>query len=91
MLREIGPLLAGRYRAADLEVPTLMLFGDRDQVIPLRTVEAAAAQSRAVELEVVPGASHFVVDERPELVAERALAFFEEALDELPHTITPPR
>ncbi len=76
VLREIGPLLAGRYRAGDLEVPTLMLFGDRDQVIPLRTVEAAVAQSRAVELEVVPGASHFVVDERPELVAERALAFF---------------
>jgi pimeloyl-ACP methyl ester carboxylesterase len=45
-------------------------------VIPLRTVRAAAAQSNAVELEVVPGASHFVVDERPELVAERALEFF---------------
>jgi pimeloyl-ACP methyl ester carboxylesterase len=76
LLREAVPVLRGRYRAADLDVPTLLLFGDRDQVIPLRTVTAAAAQSAAVELEVVPGASHFVVDERPELVAERALEFF---------------
>lgn len=76
LLREAVPVLRGRYRAADLDVPTLLLFGDRDQVVPLRTVTAAAAQSAAVELEVVPGASHFVVDERPELVAERALEFF---------------
>jgi pimeloyl-ACP methyl ester carboxylesterase len=74
-LREI-PRLAGRYRASDLTVPTLILFGDRDQVMPLRTVRAAAAQSDAVELEPVPGASHFIVDERPQLVAERALDFF---------------
>jgi pimeloyl-ACP methyl ester carboxylesterase len=76
LLREVVPVLRGRYRAADLDVPTLLLFGDRDQVIPLRTVTAAAAQSAPVELEVVPGASHFVVDERPELVAERAIEFF---------------
>ena len=76
LLREAVPVLRGRYRAGDLEVPTLLLFGDRDQVIPLRTVRAAAEQSATVELELVPGASHFVVDERPELVAERALEFF---------------
>ena len=76
LLRETVSVVRGRYRAADLEVPTLLLFGDRDQVIPLRTVRAAAAQSAVVELEAVPGASHFVVDERPELVAERAIEFF---------------
>jgi pimeloyl-ACP methyl ester carboxylesterase len=76
LLRELVPLQRGRYRASELEVPTLLLFGDREQVIPLRTVRTAAAQSSAVELEVVPGASHFVVDERPELVAERAREFF---------------
>jgi pimeloyl-ACP methyl ester carboxylesterase len=76
LLRELLPAARGRYRASELEVPTLLLFGERDQVIPLRTVRAAAAQSSAVELEVVSGAGHFVVDERPELVAERALEFF---------------
>ena len=76
LLRETVPLLRGRYRASDLTVPTLVLFGDRDQAIPVRTVQAALAQTDAAELELVPGASHFVVDERPELVAERALEFF---------------
>ena len=76
LLRETVPVLRGRYRASDLTVPTLVLFGDRDQVIPVRTVQAALAQTDAAELELVPGASHFVVDERPELVAERALEFF---------------
>jgi pimeloyl-ACP methyl ester carboxylesterase len=76
LLRELVPALRGRYRASELDVPTLVLFGDRDQVIPVRTVRAAVAQSDAVQLELVPGASHFVVDERPELVAERALEFF---------------
>jgi pimeloyl-ACP methyl ester carboxylesterase len=76
LLREAVPALRGRYRASDLSVPTLVLFGERDQVIPARTVRAALAQTDAAELELVPGASHFVVDERPELVAERALGFF---------------
>ena len=76
LLRETVPVLRGRYRASDLSVPTLVLFGDRDQVIPVRTVRAALAQTDAAELELVPGASHFVVDERPELVAQRALEFF---------------
>jgi pimeloyl-ACP methyl ester carboxylesterase len=76
LLREAVPVLRGRYRAGDLSVPTLVLFGDREQVIPVRTVRAALAQTDAAELELVPGASHFVVDERPELVAERALEFF---------------
>jgi pimeloyl-ACP methyl ester carboxylesterase len=76
LLRETVPVLLGRYSASDLSVATLVLFGDRDQVIPVRTVRAALAQTDAAELELVPGASHFVVDERPDLVAERALEFF---------------
>jgi pimeloyl-ACP methyl ester carboxylesterase len=70
------PVLLGRYSPSDLSVPTVVLFGDRDQVIPVRTVRAALAQTDAAELELVPGASHFVVDERPDLVAKRALEFF---------------
>jgi pimeloyl-ACP methyl ester carboxylesterase len=76
LLREAVPVLRGRYRAADLSVPTRVLFGDRDQVIPVRILRASLAQTDAAELELVPGASHFVVDERPDLVAERSLEFF---------------
>ena len=77
LLREVGPVTAGRYLRMELRVPTLMLFGDRDAVQPVRAAREAAARSAAIELQLVPGASHFVVDERPELVAETALRFFE--------------
>ena len=75
LLREFPRLRTGRYSAADYAVPTLILFGDRDQVIPLASVERAVAPVDSIELEVVPGASHFVVDERPELISERSLDF----------------
>ena len=75
VLRELGPVAAGRYAAADLSVPTLLLAGDKDLAIPAAQVERVAAESPSVEVEVVPGAGHFLVDERPELVAERALGF----------------
>ena len=75
VLRELGPVAAGRYAAADLSVPTLLLAGDKDLAIPAAQVERVAAESPSVEVELVPGAGHFLVDERPELVAERALGF----------------
>jgi pimeloyl-ACP methyl ester carboxylesterase len=73
-LREMPRLLRGRYSAADLRVPTRLVFGQRDVVITTRAVQDAAAQSDAIELELVADATHFVVDEKPELVADRLLA-----------------
>jgi pimeloyl-ACP methyl ester carboxylesterase len=72
-LRELPRLLRGRYSAADLRVPTRLVFGQRDVVITTRAVEDAAAQSEQIELELVADATHFVVDEKPELVADRLL------------------
>jgi pimeloyl-ACP methyl ester carboxylesterase len=76
VLREAVPVVRGRYSPEDLRVPTLVVFGDRDAVISADTVRSQASRSKAMELEVVPGAGHFIVDERPQLVAERALDFF---------------
>jgi pimeloyl-ACP methyl ester carboxylesterase len=72
-LRELPGVLRGRYSAADLRVPTRIVFGQRDVVITTRGVEDAAAQSEMIELELVADATHFVVDEKPELVADRLL------------------
>ena len=72
-LRELPRLVRGRYSAADLRVPTKLVFGQRDVVITTRAVEDAAAQSEMIELELVADATHFVVDEKPELVADRLL------------------
>jgi pimeloyl-ACP methyl ester carboxylesterase len=73
LLRELPGVLRGRYSAADLRVPTRLVFGQRDVVITTRAVEDAAAQSSSIELELVADATHFVVDEKPELVADRLL------------------
>ena len=64
----------GRYSAAGLRVPSRLVFGTRDPVLTARAAQDSAAQTELLELELVPDAGHFVVDEKPELVAERLLA-----------------
>ena len=76
LLREAVPVLAGRYAGLPLEVPTLLLVGQRDAVISTRAVREQAARADALELQLVPEAGHFIVDEIPELVADRTLGFF---------------
>jgi pimeloyl-ACP methyl ester carboxylesterase len=67
----------GGYRDRRLRVPTLLLFGKRDRFISERLVEGGAGdRADDLRLEYVPDAGHFVVDEKPELVSERALEFF---------------
>jgi pimeloyl-ACP methyl ester carboxylesterase len=73
-LGELPGLLRGRYSAAGLRVPTRLVFGTRDPVLTTRAAKDAAAQADSMELELVPDAGHFVVDEKPELVADRMLA-----------------
>ncbi|HEX2126053.1 MAG TPA: alpha/beta hydrolase [Thermoleophilaceae bacterium] len=75
LLRTVLPVAAGRYADVPLRVPTLLVVGERDLAIPARVVREQAARSEALELEIVPGAGHFVVDERPDLVADRILRF----------------
>jgi pimeloyl-ACP methyl ester carboxylesterase len=63
------------YRQMRMETPTLLLFPADDAVqkrIPLGGYEQNAPN---MEIEVVPDTSHFIVDERPQLVLDRALAF----------------
>jgi pimeloyl-ACP methyl ester carboxylesterase len=67
-------MLRGRYSASDLRVPSKLLFGTGDMVITKRAAADAAAQTDRLELELVADAGHFVVDEKPELVADRLLA-----------------
>ena len=72
-LRELPALFRGRHSAAGLRVPSKLVFGARDPVLTTRAAKEAAAQSDSLDLELVPDAGHFVVDERPELVADRLL------------------
>lgn len=76
LLRELGPLTAGRYRYRRLTVPTRLLFGERDIAISRKTLMGYEDHADDMEIELVPDSGHFIAEEKPELVAERALAFF---------------
>jgi pimeloyl-ACP methyl ester carboxylesterase len=72
-LRELPGLLRGPYSASDLHVPSKLVFGTGDVVLSTRTAQALAAEADRLELELVADAGHFIVDEKPELVADRVL------------------
>ena len=50
------------------EIPTLIVWGDRDQVIPVAHAHIAHELMPGSRLEIVEGAGHFVPIERPELL-----------------------
>jgi pimeloyl-ACP methyl ester carboxylesterase len=76
LLREALPLLRGRYRAARLSVPTLVLTGARDLTVPPALLRGYEPQTEVMSIEAVPDAGHFLSEECPALVAARARAFF---------------
>lgn len=57
------------------EVPTMIVWGDRDQVIPVDHARIAHELMPGSRLEVVEGAGHFLPIERPELLSRLLLDF----------------
>ena len=76
LLREIQPILKGKYRDRRLSVPTLLMYGDSDRVITEQRLGGWEEHADDMRVEQVPDAGHFLPDEQPELVARRALEFF---------------
>jgi pimeloyl-ACP methyl ester carboxylesterase len=74
-MRAFAEGLRGRRRSQRLAVPTLLLFGDRDLYVTPKALPGYERYASEMELELVPDSGHFLVDEKPELVARRALAF----------------
>ena len=75
-LREAPEMARGRYANARLAVPTKLLFGTGDQALNHNILAGVEAQVEAMEVEKVADCGHFIVDERPDLVADRAREFF---------------
>jgi pimeloyl-ACP methyl ester carboxylesterase len=77
LLREFGPVAAGRYQRERLTVPTLELFGEDDFAIPKAFFGRDPKEfADDFTIEFVPDTGHFIGEERPELVNDRALEFF---------------
>jgi pimeloyl-ACP methyl ester carboxylesterase len=75
-VREAPAIALGRYADARLTVPTKLLFGTGDAALRPETLAGYERHAEEMELELVDGCGHFIADEMPELVAERAREFF---------------
>lgn len=58
-----------------LRVPTLIMTGDEDRIVPAINSEALADLIPGAELAVFPGAGHYFFQEQPEAVNARLSAF----------------
>ena len=58
-----------------VDLPTLVLWAMEDIALPPELIEGLDDYVRDLTLERVPGASHWIVHERPAFVAERLAAF----------------
>jgi pimeloyl-ACP methyl ester carboxylesterase len=73
---EIVSLATGRW-AGRLRVPTRVLGGEHDFVVDVDRANAAAEHyADDMRAEELPGVGHFVAEEAPDVVVERALALF---------------
>ncbi len=78
LLKELLPVLRGRYQPSALEVPTLLLYGGRDGAVPARLITGAKQGADLLETEKVGGAGHFLPEEKPRVVSRRVLEFFDQ-------------
>ncbi|MFL5873834.1 MAG: alpha/beta fold hydrolase [Solirubrobacterales bacterium] len=75
-LHEVPEIAKGRYAKARLEVPTKLLFGKGDQALKYTLLDGYEKHADQMQLELVDGCGHFIADEKPDLVAEKAREFF---------------
>ncbi|MFJ9416333.1 alpha/beta fold hydrolase [Streptomyces sp. NPDC101227] len=70
VVREIPAGLRGTHRRRRLTVPTLVMGGEHDPVIPPAVLRGGDPYADSLTVTVVPGAGHHLHEERPEAVAE---------------------
>ncbi|SHM24118.1 alpha/beta fold hydrolase [Actinacidiphila paucisporea] len=70
VVRDIPAGFRGVHRRRRPAVPTLVLGGALDPVIPPALLRGGAPEADGLTVRVVPGAGHHLHEERPELVAE---------------------
>ena len=76
LLRELRPYLAGQHRGRRLSVPTFLLHGTRDLAVDHRRLGEWQAHADDMAVELREDSGHFIAEELPAVVAERALALF---------------
>jgi pimeloyl-ACP methyl ester carboxylesterase len=67
--------VTSRRRSPRLSVPTLLLFGQHDRYLSKRLLGGHEGHADDLRVELVPDSGHFLVDEKPDLVIQRAREF----------------
>lgn len=79
LLKEYIPLgILGKYHHLHLKTPTRVLFGKNDFAIALSWLRGYEKYADDIQIELVEGTGHFIVDEQPDLVNQKAFTFFNE-------------
>lgn len=74
-LRRLGGDIDLRPRLGEIRVPTLVLHGSRDAIVPLASAQALAGAIGGAELQVLDGAGHVPTLTRPAQVAQAMAEF----------------
>jgi pimeloyl-ACP methyl ester carboxylesterase len=76
LLRELLPFLRGQFGRRRLTVPTLLLHGTRDLAIDHRALGDWRAHAEQMDVELREDSGHFIAEELPDVVVERARSLF---------------
>jgi len=76
LLRELGPYLAGQSNGRRLSVPTLLLHGTHDLAIDHNALGQWQSHADDMHVELREDSGHFIAEELPDIVADRALELF---------------
>ena len=76
LTRELPRLKKGLHRSRRSPVPTRILAGEADPVIRADILAGFEPYADDMSVEEVAGCGHFIAEEKPELVIERARELF---------------
>jgi pimeloyl-ACP methyl ester carboxylesterase len=75
-VRDIPALTTNRFHKLRLTVPTVLLGGDRDPVFPAAVLGGGQEHADDLSLQILPGAGHWLPEERPDEVVAAAKSLF---------------